>query len=1033
MDMAKFPRSVGLIVSILVFSICTPMVTADDLPLPPEIITTWVANESGENTNSYRIKFPDEKSYQAEIEVEHTRSGENLSPSVLQSWDLINGHRIVDIELNTTLSWGDEVLISVSVTNYDGQELIQPLTSSRNIEIGTWNQPMDNHEIMLETSWQLDQSYLNEDGEQGFHLDFYGQGWQQRISDTVDSWELGSGNISILETNDYNSSNLSLVLDTIWKNESIQSGILTTQVFEASGSGQLAIYSQEESTNTTILVDVVSGELNRTLMDGTISERLRLDANGVLNISTAEDNKSSTEISGEIGVFYLETWDENGVRRLHDQRFEAIAEMIVIEDGTRLDIDINSLIASETWVEGSRTYQFDELLGSGTYGFSDTDNESSISVNGTIYDFHTKTEQGITLTNDLHVDGEITGDIQGTFGIVRGIDETGSHTNATGVEYPVNVIHQESWRNLTGVNGGNFFDGAGIGATHNQTWDYQVIYSDWDNRTIKFVWEETGPDASSGQEYPERSPIEQHPEPPEVDESLGNLTIGRETGLMPIPMVPGDVLRLNGQDGLELTVTAQGVENDPRDGHNFHVVTWTGVYGSGELGFANGSIIDEGPLKGLISNVNRIIQFPFDQEDNLANLTEAQVLTRVISPSVVTVEENNPPVIANVSLFEGIVVSEGGSVATLIAEVSDVDWNLEHVYVDLSPIGGQLVEMNDRGLDGDTAIGDDRYTTRIIVPGLQVGPVSVNITAIDSFDTEASSSTTIEIINQAPRITSVEIQPNKGPRGTNMVVNIVAYDGHGVANISVDLRDHGGDLLPLTENNGVWTLMMTIPDGMSPGEQNLEMILSDNLGKVGISSVWLSGQANPNHPYGPHFIPDDEKIPIVITVENSPPEITVPVNVKYTRGESSIIETFEIEISDPDGVSTARANLGVFAPIGIQNEWFLMNDDGINGDLVANDGTFTVELSIRSSTPVGTHEILVQAIDNFDVPTSVVPVSITVEEEANLLTNVGSDTISSTILVVVLIIFSLVAAISVIVLIRKGRDGDSVSDRFGFE
>ena len=184
-------------------------------------------------------------------------------------------------------------------------------------------------------------------------------------------------------------------------------------------------------------------------------------------------------------------------------------------------------------------------------GLLAADNESSVSINGTIYQFHTN-QQGMTMIDELHIDGDITGDVQGNLGVVRGIEQSGNQANATGVVFPVNVIHEESWFNLTGVNGGNFFDGAGIGATHNQTWDYQVIYSDWENRTVLLVWEETGAESSSGEEFPEHSPIERQPEPPEVDESLGNLTISRETGLMPIPMHPGDTIRLDGQQGLTL-------------------------------------------------------------------------------------------------------------------------------------------------------------------------------------------------------------------------------------------------------------------------------------------------------------------------------------------------------------------------------------------------------------------------------------------------------------------------------------------------
>ncbi|MDG1549122.1 MAG: hypothetical protein P8Q94_03625, partial [Candidatus Poseidoniaceae archaeon] len=873
----------------------------------------------------------------------------------------------------------------------------------------------------------------NEEGEQGFYLDFAGQGWQERTGNIVNSWELGEGNISFLESTGNDSTNLSLVLNSIWKNETIESGILNAQIFEAIGSGQLLSITNEDNITTTILVDVVNAELNRSLINDVVSERLKIDANGELNISSDEGEESSTNINGDIGVFYLETWDENGVRKLYDQRFEAIAQMVVIDDGTRLDIDIETFSSGEQWVDGVRTYQNEELVGSGTFGFAESDNESSVIINGTIYDFHTLTEQGITITDDIHIDGDITGDVQGTFGVVRGIELTGTQANTTGTNFPVNVIHEESWFNLTGINGGNFFDGAGIGATHNQTWDYQVIYSDWDNRTVRFVWEETGADSSSGEEYPERSPIQQEAEAPEVEEALGNLTVSRETGLMPIPMITGDELRLAGQEGLFLTVTAGTNANDPRDGHNFHVVSWTGQYNGEETGTAFGSIIDEGPLKGLISSVTRVLEIPFGEDDNIANFTESQLLTRVLSPAVVTAEENSAPIISDLYLFEGLVISEGGGVATLVADVSDIDWNLEQVTVDLTPIGGGIVVMNDRGLDGDTAIGDDKYTTRIIVPGLQVGNISLSVSAEDSFDVTTMFSKDIAVINQAPRLTSVEILPNQGPRGTTMVVNLLAYDGHGVASVDIDLRDYGGEIVPMNYTGQVWSAMMVIPNGMSPGIQSLKIITIDDLGKVGISSTWLNGERDQESQYGPHFIPDDETIPIEILVENSAPEIISLGTVKYSRPDSSTTEIFELQITDQDGISNARANLGVFLPIEQQNPWVQMNDNGINGDRVPNDGIFTVQISLRTSTPIGTHDILVQAIDNFDVATVVMPISVTVEEESGIIPSLDSEQLSVSVLVGILIAFTLVAGIAVFVLMRRGKDKDYINDRFGFE
>ena len=1031
--MAKSHSIIGMMILVLILPLYSPLVAADPLPEEPQINAIWLADEFGENSHNYRVTFADGESYQAIIDVVHERNGESIDVDVLQSWDLIDGYRVVDLVLNTSILWNDLVTVSATITHYDGQELTNPIVTHREFEIGTWNQPMDDHEIMLETTWLLDQTYNNSDGQQGFNLDFAGQGWQQRTGDTVESWELGNGSVLFLETTEMGSNNLSLDLQSIWKNETIQSGTLTSQVFEAIGSGNMHIIALDDEVETSILVQVTNAELNRSIIEDVVSERLKIDANGVLNISSNEGENSSTSIDGDIGVFYLETWDENGVRRYYDQSFEAIAEMIVIEEGSRLDIDISTLSSGETWVEGARTAQLEELIGSGTFGFSESDNESSISINGTIYDFHTKTEQGITLVDELHIDGEITGDVQGNFGVVRGIELTGLQANATGVEFPVNVIHEESWFNLTGINGGNFFDGAGIGTTHNQTWDYQVIYSDWDNRTVRLVWEESGADASSGEEFPERSPIEVQPEPPEVDEALGNLTVSRETGLMPIPMIPGDSIRLDGQPGLTLIVTAESLENDPRDGHNFHVVTWSGVYEGDESGTATGAIVDEGPLKGLISSVSRQLSIPFGEAGYLANFTETQLLTRVISPAVVTAEENSAPVVNALYLLEGLVVSEGGSVATLIAEVNDVDWNLEQVTVDLSPIGGQVVVMNDRGVDGDTVIGDDKYSTRIIVQGLEVGDFTLNVEAIDSFDVLTSSSGEISVANLAPRMTAAEILPNQGPRGTNMVVNVEAYDGHGVSNISIDLRDFGGELLQMNENSGIWTTMMTVPEGMSPGTQTLDFVLVDGLGKVGITNVWLNGQRSADHQYGLHHIPNEESIPIEITVENSAPTFTLPDVTKYTRGDVSSTVVFEVEISDSDGITNARANLGVFTPLGNQPGWVSMNDNGINGDRVPQDGIFSVEMSIRTSTPLGTHEIQIQAIDSFDVATPVTPVSVIVEEDTDLIPSLDSESLSSTVLVVILLGFTAITLVALLFLMRKSKDKEYLGDRFGFE
>ena len=205
------PRDwVVLFFLLLLTPLFSPLVTADSPPGQPQINAHWVADEFGETMHAYRVLFADGESYQALVDIEHDRGGEILATEIFQSWDLIDGLRVLDVQLNTSLEWGDIVSVAITITHYAGQELVDSIEVERNFEIGTWNQPMDDHEIMLETTWDLDQTFNNSYGPQGFELDFIGQGWQQRIGNTVESWELGNGSVLFIESTDVGSNNLSL-------------------------------------------------------------------------------------------------------------------------------------------------------------------------------------------------------------------------------------------------------------------------------------------------------------------------------------------------------------------------------------------------------------------------------------------------------------------------------------------------------------------------------------------------------------------------------------------------------------------------------------------------------------------------------------------------------------------------------------------------------------------------------------------------------------------------------------------------------
>ncbi|MDB2570694.1 hypothetical protein N9X79_00860, partial [Euryarchaeota archaeon] len=673
-----------------------------------------------------------------------------------------------------------------------------------------------------------------------------------------------------------------------------------------------------------------------------------------------------------------------------------------------------------------------ELVGQGTFGLNDEDENASITINGTIHDFHVLTEDGLTVIDDLHMDGTITGDAQGTFGIVRTIEESGMQANSTQVEFLVNVIHQDTWFNITGINGGNFFDDQGVGATHNESWDYQVVQSDWENRTVRLVWVETGADPSSGDERPQNSPKQVNATQPETEDILGNITISRETGLMPIPLIPGDTVRLADQEGLALIITAESTGNDPRDGFNLHVVNWVGAYEN--VGTASGSIVDQGPLMGLLSSVNRVLEFPYGEGNESANFTESQVVERIVSPSIITAENNTAPSLVELYIAEGVMYGEGGNSGTLVAHISDAELNVESVTVDLSPIGGERTVLNDRGLEGDSTVGDNRFSTRILVQGLEVGNISLNVTATDAWGLTGTGSGEIEVINQGPRLHALEILPNTGPRGTIMIVNAQAYDGHGVASVEIDLRELGGELVPLTDSNGVWAGNFTVPESTVPGKQSLTFVLTDNLGQRTFTTLWHADGMNATLQaiYGPHHVSDLVMMDISIDVLNTPPTVSNPGVLSIVREEQSRTVVLEVPISDYDGVLVAQANLGVFTPFTSQETWQTMYDDGTNGDAVAGDGVYSVQMQVRNSIPLGTHEILIQASDVFGKVSPTESLAVQLTEEDGILPGVEGSVISTGVLIGLLVVCGIGGTAVIFISIRNRPENQDGEDRFGF-
>ena len=1020
-------RLASLCFAALLLTSLLPVSAQDNASPTVQITTHWVDGTGVENPHAYLLTFSDNGTYGIDIELLHERDGVALPNTHTVSWDSKDGFRTALLNFNTSLAWGDSVELTVLITEHNGVTGLE-VEASRNFVVGLWNQPLDDHEVLLSTSWALEQGYATEDGNQNFSLAFTGQGWQQRIGETLSSWELGNGTFQTVESTENGTTDLDLVLTQLWKNETVVAGVLTSQIFDARGHGGLRTTVVDGETVTVIDAEVSEAFLNRSVINGVVGEHLSLEATGSLNISEESGDDSSLNIDGELAVFFFEYTDVDGVRVLQHTQFEAMADFVLIDEDTRLDVSLDGFTSINRWEEGVRTQHLEELYGQGTFGFLGEDENASVQVNGTILDFHNKLENGTTLIDDMHVDGTITGDVQGDFGVVRGIETTGMQRNATGDEFLVNVIFQESWLNITGISGGNFFDGAGVGATHNQTWDYQAVQSDWDNRTVRLVWRQTGPDASEGEEYPERSPQQRNASVPDTQEGLGNLTVGRENGLMPIPLNKDDRIRLAQQEGIVLNVVAGDTRVDTRDGHNLTVIEWSGTYGSdGETGTATGTMVSVGPLKGLLSSVQRTLAVPFGEDDESVSLAETQTLARVLSPAIVSEDENTAPTVGEVQWRDGLAFGEGGAIAHLEIHVADDEWNIVAVEADLASLGLGLLALNDRGLDGDLVVGDDVFTASVVISGLHAGPATVRVTATDSFGASSSLDATLHVDNLPPRLLDVEAVPNALERGQSIVINVRAYDGHGVAAVHIDLREYGGDIVEMTTEGGsLWAGMVTMPNGMTPGEQSLLVIAEDGLGASTQQRYFTPTSVVGDAYFGPHHVNSDNAADITVRILNDRPTIVLEQATVSKKPASTHVYT--VQATDPDGVQRVQIRLGIYAPIGAPT-WTNMHDDGVNGgDEIANDGVYTAVLSVREGTPLGTHEIAVRAFDAYGEMNTGDAVVRLVADDSTATVSAGID---SQVLIGLGVILFFGAVVVLVQLWRRNEEGGN--DRFGMQ
>ena len=143
-------------------------------------------------SHAYSVTFADDGAYEISVDLNHLRNDTLLPYEVFTSWSVEEDTRIANIQFNTSLAWGDEIDLNIDVIGWNGDSLDEAVSASRSLTVGTWNQPMADHEVMTSTTWDL-KSNIHGTKMEPKHLFFpsRGQGWQERVGLALNSWGIG--------------------------------------------------------------------------------------------------------------------------------------------------------------------------------------------------------------------------------------------------------------------------------------------------------------------------------------------------------------------------------------------------------------------------------------------------------------------------------------------------------------------------------------------------------------------------------------------------------------------------------------------------------------------------------------------------------------------------------------------------------------------------------------------------------------------------------------------------------------------------
>ena len=190
------------------------------------------------------------------------------------------------------------------------------------------------------------------------------------------------------------------------------------------------------------------------------------------------------------------------------------------------------------------------------------------------------------------------------------------------------------------------------------------------------------------------------------------------------------------------------------------------------------------------------------------------------------------------------------------------------------------------------------------------------------------------------------------------------------------MREYGGDVTELNRVGEVWAGQIEIPSGMSPGERMLSVRMVDSLGAaIIVQATTTSAQ---------YHIPSNEDREITVDVMNEPPLINIGDLRVVEIDDEDVEYTLTVAVEDYDGLNWVRVKLGILAPPGQSNTWFTMTSNG--------NGTYSKQFTVKTYIALGTHEVLVKAMDTYGSQSSEesVPIKLQAPEDSTSTTEASS-------------------------------------------